>query len=127
MGVVRRCLGPYLRSSEDEKADFQAWREIEGEGEEKDALRMIQRLVDEAADNHADTGFVVRSRPVVDGNWESLRRAAFPFIRLRSVTVGKGCGWNLSEEIIEHPFDGAEHVTVCPNCGIDISWKAPVF
>ena len=126
LGVTKRCRGVYLVDADTQTKNFEAWRAIEDAGKEKPALAMIDELV-EAANEHAPKGFVVSARPVVEGSWDSLRRAALPLIRLRGDKVGQGCGWDLNEEIIKHPFDGAEHMTECPNCGHDISWKAPVF
>ena len=124
LAVTKTCRGPYLVEPEKEAERFEQWRDIVDSGDEPAALAMIAGLAEEAT---AIAPFTVHSRPVKEGDWESLQRAALPLIRLRGDTVGKGCGWDLNEEIVLHPFDGAEHVTECPNCGISMSWKAPVF
>ncbi len=124
LAVTKRCRGKYLVEPEKEAERFEQWRVIMDAGDETAALDMIAGLAEEAT---ALAPFTVVARPVVEGNWESLQRAAFPLIRLRGDTVGKGCGWDLNEEIVLHPFDGAEHETECPTCGHSISWKAPIF
>ena len=124
LAVTKKCRGPYLVEPEAEAERFEKWRGIVDAGDETAALDMIGELAEEAS---VLAPFKVHHRPVIEGNWESLQRAALPLIRLRGDTVGQGCGWDLNEEIVKHPFDGAEHETECPNCGISMSWKAPVF
>lgn len=124
LAVTKKCRGKYLVDPEVEAERFDQWRDIVDSGDEGAALAMIATLA-EAASELAP--FTVTPRPVVEGNWESLQRSVLPLIRLRGDTVGQGCGWDLNEEIVLHPFDGAEHTTECPNCGISMSWRAPVF
>ncbi len=124
LSVTKKCRGPYLVEPEAEAERFEKWRGIVDAGDETAALDMIAGLAEEAT---VLAPFTVHARPVHEGDWESLQRAALPLIRLRGDTVGQGCGWDLNEEIVKHPFDGAEHETDCPNCGHSISWKAPVF
>lgn len=125
LAVTKKCRGPYVTDAEEQAEGFDEWRGIEGV-DEKAARALITRL-EERATELAPTGMAVAAPPVGEGDWEGLKRAAFPLIRLRGDRIGRGCGWDLNEEIIKHPFDGGEHVTECPNCGISISWKAPVF
>ncbi len=125
--VARRCRGPKLVSDEDVAPRWDAWRVLRDEDDWDSALDMVQ-VLRKIAQSHATTGFTVSKVPDPEkGDWAALERIAFPLIRLRGATVGKGCGWPLNLEIVKHPFDGAEHVTTCPNCGNMISWKAPVF
>ena len=125
--VTKRCRGIHLISPEDQAERFEAWRALEDKGNIKGATKMIGELV-EIANEHTPKVFVM-SEPTIpdDVDWDALRRLALPLIRLRGDKVGQSCGWDLNQEIVKHPFDGAEHITECPNCGISMSWKAPVF
>ena len=125
--VTKRCRGVHLVEPEKQTTRFEAWYALERKDNVKGAAKMIAELA-EAANEHTPAGYIV-SAPIVpeDADWDALRRLAFPLIRLRGDAVGRTCGWDLNEEIVQHPFDGAEHLTECPNCGIEISWKAPVF
>ncbi len=126
LAVTKTCRGPYLISEERQQLGFEAWRAVE-DTDEKGARQLIKDLIQEA-NNHTPSGMVLdRALPEEEGNWPALKRIALPLIRLRGDEVGQGCGWDLNEEILKHPFDGAEHMTDCPQCGIEISWKAPVF
>ncbi len=124
LGITRRCRGPHLVAEGEQRERFDRWYEIEKAGKEKPARTMIAELV-EAANELAP--FEVVARHAEKGDWEGLRRAAFPLIRLRGDAVGHGCGWDLNEEILKHPFDGEDHETECPNCGVSMGWTAPVF
>ena len=124
LSVTKKCRGKYLVDPEVEAERFEKWRGLVDAGDEVGARDMIEELAAAASEI---APFTVQARPADEGDWEGLQRAALPLIRLRGDTVGQGCGWDLNEEIVGHPFDGAEHTTECPNCGISISWKAPVF
>lgn len=125
--VGRTCVGPLLIKPKEEKARWVRWRALEDAGDWEGALEMITALV-ATNQKHCNKGFKLQARPLPEkGDWPALRRVSYPQIRLRSQTVGQGCGWNLNEEIVKHPFDGEEHVTTCPDCGAEHSWKAPVF
>ena len=127
LAVRKRCRGVHLVREKEQRSRFDAWTALEDSADLKGASVMISNLV-EAANKHTKSGFVV-SEPIYTGDegFDDLRRIAFPLIRLRGDKIGQGCGWDLNEEILKHPFDGAEHLTTCPNCGIEMSWKAPVF
>ena len=123
----RRCRGPLMHDSESEREGFDRWRELEAKGDDEGAREMIDLLVLEAQEVAAP-GFRVRLPGMPEkGNWMGLRRVGFPLIRLRGDAVGRGCGADLNDEIVSHPFDGAEHETACHDCGVLTSWKAPVF
>lgn len=128
LAVDRICRGPYLVHPEEEAKRFAAWYSLEEKNDEHAMRQMIWALMQEAEEETA-RGFTLRlaGPPYEQRDLQALRRIAFPLIRLRGDTVGKPCGWNLNEEIVKHAFDGAEHVTDCPGCGVEMTWKAPVF
>ena len=41
----------------------------------------------------------------------------------RGVETRSGCGYDFSQTVLNHPFDGAEHETPCPKCGVVTSWN----
>ena len=124
--VSRRCRGPLMYDDVKEQEGFNQWRALEAERDYRGAVKMVARLVEDAQEV-ATHGLKVHTPPMPEGDWPALRRAALPLIRLRASRVGRGCGSDLNDQILDHPFDGAEHETACPKCGVLHSWKAPVF
>ena len=125
--VSRRCRGPLMYDDAREQEGFSQWRALEAERDDSGARKMIERLVKDAQEVAAP-GLKVHAPPMPEeGDWPALRRAALPLIRLRGSRVGRGCGADLNDQILDHPFDGADHETACPDCGVLTSWKAPVF
>jgi len=37
------------------------------------------------------------------------------------------CGYDFNKTILSYPFDGADHNVICPRCGIETSFKSPIF
>ena len=37
------------------------------------------------------------------------------------------CGYDFNKVILSYPFDGADHIVFCPNCGVRTSFKSPIF
>lgn len=126
--VPLTCRGRLMYDPEDEQKSFKKWYALRDANDDVGARRFIGKLVD-AAQEVAAVGVTVRIGPLpeAEGDWFALRQIAFPLIRLRGQRVGFRCGVDLVEEILKHPFDGAEHETVCSGCGTPQSWKAPIF
>jgi len=129
--VGRTCRGPLLVDPKVEAANFTKWYGLEEAGDVDGVIAMIGELYDEAKKLAAPGFRFGAPRVVVDadapGAWDYLRRIAFPFIRLRGDKVGKGCGYDLNQEILKHPYDGEGHEIECPECGTPTSWTSPVF
>ena len=126
--VQRLCNGPLLVKEGTERARWKRWRALEADGDWGSALGMALELRDAAQALVESKSLVVYLPPAPpEGDWSAMRRAVFPLLRLRGVTIGQGCGNNLNDEIVKHPFDGAEHQSICPKCGVVTSWKAPTF
>lgn len=135
--VKKSCRGPALADPKVVREHFDLWYELEAKGKTEPMLVMISALRI-AAQDVAAKGFIVSLPPNADepgvlageeecGTVAELRRAAFPLIRLRGDTVGRGCGRDFNETILAYPFDGTENKDECPGCGVVTSWKAPVF
>lgn len=45
----------------------------------------------------------------------------------RTVATRVGCGYDFGLTVVSEPFDGSEHETPCPKCGVVTSWRSPVF
>lgn len=129
MANNRTCRGPLVVTDKAQAAGFKAWYALEATGYWGGAVKLLAKLVTNAqlvADKlHGAPGkFRVTCADVEEGNWDGLRRVIFPFIRLFAEKVGKPCSVDLNEEVVRHPWDGAEHVTDCPGCGAPHSWRA---
>jgi len=131
--VGRRCRGPLLTTVEYQRGAFDRWYDLEDAGDAAGAVVMLGALF-EAAMKLKHPGFKMRA-PTLPENideitpalWETLRRRAFPLIRLYGDQVGRGCGWDVNEEITAQPYDGESRSVECPKCGSVLEYTSPVF
>ena len=38
-----------------------------------------------------------------------------------------GCGYDFNKTVVASPFDGKEHHYTCPACGLEGTYRAPIF
>ena len=124
--VRQTCLGPLMVSEETWKANFKKWYEIAKAKDVKRAEAFIAELW-EAAKKFCHPGFKLPPRVYDKDDWASIARATLPLIRLRGATIGKPCGFDKGQIIVQFPYDGEEHIEKCPKCGGVFSFRSPVF
>lgn len=130
--VGRTCRGPMLTTVEHQRPQFDTWYALEESNDVAGALVMIGLLFDDAK-KVKHPGFKMGAVPELDPEelgpepWDALRRRAFPLIRLYGDRVGRGCGWDVNEEITAQPYDGESRSVECPKCGSLIEYTSPVF
>lgn len=130
--IARTCRGPMLTTVEQQREAFDHWYVLEEANDVAGALEAIGALF-EAARKLKHPGYKMAAFPeldlkeIVPEPWEALRRRAFPLIRLYGDRVGRGCGWDLNEEITGQPYDGESRSVECPECGSVLEYTSPVF
>lgn len=45
----------------------------------------------------------------------------------RTIQTRTGCGYDFSQTVMAEPYDGAEHESTCPQCGVTTSWRSPTL
>lgn len=134
------CRGALLRDEKAQGPYFRWWYAAEEKDDRAAAIALIEELEAErkkiAAKNApgympqpllAGPGPDDEADPRLELDWAQLRRKAFPLIRLRTSLIGRPCGRNLIDQILEAPFDGAVHPYRCPKCGNEGTFRAPLF
>ena len=130
--VERRCRGLCLSTDDSQRENFAEWYKISATKDWDSAVEFLLRIEKSIREYMAQT-FPDRSLPILSiseverDDWVRLQEIIFKFIRPRGDEIGLGCGWDLNDEITQHPFDGMERKYECPNCGNKGTYRSPIF
>lgn len=58
--------------------------------------------------------------------WQGLMDAG-KVEEARVIQTRTGCGYDFGQTVLSEPFDGAEHESTCPKCGVVTSWRSPTL
>ena len=47
--------------------------------------------------------------------------------RAADAAARRGCGYDFNQIILLHHFDGQEHPYRCPQCGVEGTFRSPLF
>lgn len=67
--------------------------------------------------------------PRIEGRieqWQTLMNAG-KVEEARVVQTRIGCGYDFGHTVLSEPFDGKDHLSVCPKCGVETSWRSPTL
>lgn len=64
---------------------------------------------------------------IVTKGADGLLSWALESVRANAGDAGKPCGYDFNETVLQHPFDGAEHVYRCPRCGVEGTFRSPRY
>jgi hypothetical protein len=117
----RRCRGNTLVPPEIQKKYFAFLADPT-----IDTHTLFSAFLNEDFEGAADVRTYAQTRLAVRGR-DDVRSALIDALRARAADVGQGCGYDFNDIVCAGPFDGREYPFVCPQCGVEGTYRAPRF